>query len=305
MNKTKSPIPLWKLCFSWDKGTFSPGKQISGSLLVQNISDMPIFIRTARLRFDWSSNISITTQIHIPPDSQSSILLPPIKILHNITGKKKLQCSLETFVYKNKTQKWVNYRFVRRKGPIILFIKPEPVYKVFISRSNWEQDKPLIEPIVKRISEWGFNCSTVGISVKAKNPNKPTPEITREITNADCLIAIATPRDLLVKYGQWTAPDWLHGEVGIGFGKEKPILVIYEESVRLSGLPQQFYKISFSMQNVTQLMYKIDAVMPYVREWIKNKKWDALWKNVFKIVTGGFIGYGIYKAGVEEGRGKI
>lgn len=305
MNITKSPIPLWKLCYSWDKGTFSPGEKVSGCLLIQNISGMPIFIRTVRLRFDWSSTIlAITSQIHIPPDSQSSVLLPSIKIPPNITGKRKVQCSLETFVYKDKTQEWINYRFVRRKGPIILFIKPEPVYKVFISRSNWEQDKPLIDPIVKRITEWGFHCYTVGINVKAKNPNKPTLEIKREIANADCLIAIATPRDLLVKYGQWTAPEWLHGEVGIGFGKEKPILVIHEESVRLAGLPKQFYKISFSMKNITQLMYKIDAVMPYVRKWIKNQKWDALWTNVFKIVTGGFIGYGIYKAGVEKGRGK-
>lgn len=305
MNITKSPKPLWKLCYSWDKGTFSPGEQIGGRLLIHNISCMPIFIRTVRLSFDWSPTIfPITYQIHIPTNIQSSILLPPIKIPSKIIGRRKIYCSLETFVYKSKVQKWINCRFVSRKEPIPLFIKPEPVYKVFISRSNWEQDKPLIDPIVKRISEWGFNCNTVGINVKAKNPNKPTPEIKREIANADCLIAIATSRDLLVKYDQWTAPDWLHGEVGIGFGKEKPILVIYEKSIRLAGLPSQFYKIPFIMDDLTHLIYKIDAVMPCVRKWVEKEKWDTLWTNIFKWGVKGVIGYGIYKAGEEKGRGK-
>lgn len=305
VNATKSPIPLWILNCSWNKGTFSSGEQANGYFLIQNISGRPIFIKTLRLRFDWNPKVfDFPCSFHIPPNSQSSTILLPIKIPSNITGRRTVHCSLETLAYRSETQRWVNYGFVSPKDALLLYIKPEPIHSAFISRSNWEQDKPLIDPIVKRTSEWGFDCYTVGINVKAKDPNKPTPEIKREISQADCLIAIATPRDLLVKHGQWTAPEWLHGEVGIGFGKDKPILVIYEESIKLSGLPAQFYHIPFSMYDLPQLMPKIDAVMPYVRKWIEKQKWDALWTNIFKGIAVGVVGYGIYKAGEEEGRRK-
>lgn len=305
VNAAKSPIPLWILNCSWNKGTFSSGEQANGYLLIQNTSGRPIFIQTMRLCFDWNSKVFLLPlRVHIPSNSQSYIPLQSINIPATITGKRKIHCELETFVYQNQTQRWGNYGFVRPNGNLFLYIRPEPIYRAFISRSNWQQDKPLIDPIVKRISEWGFNCYTVGINVKAKDPNKPTPEIKREISQADCLIAIATPRDLLVKHGQWTAPDWLHGEVGIGFGKNKPILVIYEESIRLAGLPSQFYHLPFSMYDLPQLMPKVDAAMPHVRKWIEKQKWDALWANIFKGIAVGAVGYGIYKAGEEEGRRK-
>lgn len=296
---------LWNLQFAWDKGTFSPEEEATIYLYVENVSGRPLFINRVRICPDWSSNFFLCLpQKDISQWTQPSILRLTIKIPSNITGTRTIDFALETFVYHNEIGKWHNYGFIKPEGIIPLYIKPEPVYRVFISRSNWEQDKPLINPIVKRISEWGFSCYTVGINVKAKDPNKPTPEIKREIARADCLIAIATPRDLLVKYGMWTAPDWLHGEVGIGFGKEKPILVIYEENIRLSGLPAQFYHIPFSMYTLSQLMPKIDAIMPYIRKWIKKRNWDILWTNIFKSVTFGAIGYGIYKAGEQEGRRK-
>lgn len=303
INKPKLHIPLWKLYYSWDKGTFSPAEQVSGYLLIQNTSERPIFIQKVRLCFDWSSKVLLfSLGVHIPPDRQSFIPLQPIKIPSTIAGKRKIHCYIETFAYQHETRKWISYGFIPRKGDILLNIKPEPIYSAFISRSNWEQDKPLIDPIVKRISEWGLDCYTVGINVRARDPNRPSPKIRKEIAKADCLIAIATPRDLLVKHGMWTAPDWLHGEVGIGFGKEKPILVIYEESIRLSGLPAQFYCIPFSMHDLPLLMPKIDAIMPYVRKWIEKQKWDALWTNIFKGIAISTVGYGIYKAGEEQGR---
>lgn len=302
---TRKSIPLWTLRYTWNKATFSPSEEANLSIVIQNTCGKPIFINTLKLRMDWDSKVFILPcNIHIPVYDQSSIPLPSVVAPSTITGRRKIQCWIETAAYQNKTGQWIYYGFIKPTGPIVLNIKPEPVYRVFLSRSNWDQDKPLINPIVRRISEWGFEPHTVGLNVRAKNQNNPTPEIKREIAEADCLIAIATPRDFLVKHGMWTAPDWLHGEVGIGFGKEKPIFVIHEESIRLAGLPQHCYHIAFSMNDLQQLIRKIDVLMPYIRKWIEKRKWDALWSNVFTGLTVGILGYGIYKAGEEEGRKK-
>lgn len=300
---TRKSMPLWTLRYTWNKATFCPGEQANLSISIQNTCGNPIFINTVKLRMDWDSKVFVLPcNIHIPAHDQSSIPLPSVIIPANITGRIKVHCVIETYAYQNKTGQWIDYGFVKPKGVIVLNIKPGSVYRAFISRSNWDKDRPLIDPIVKKVSEWGFEPHTVGINVRTRNPNDPSPEIQREIAEADCLIAIATPRDFLVKHGMWTAPDWLHGEVGIGFGKEKPIFVIYEESIRLAGLPQHCYHIAFSMNNLQQLLRNIDALMPYIRKWIEKRKWDALWSNVFTGLTVGILGYGIYKAGEEEGR---
>ena len=163
---------------------------------------------------------------------------------------------------------------------------------------------PVIESIVTRIAQWGFECRTVGINVLAADPTRPTPEILVEIQTSDCLIAIATPRDPLVKDGLWTAPEWVHGEVGIGFGREKPILVIYDSRVRLGGLPAQFYSIAYDAQNLNRLRHEIDAVMPLVRDCVRDKKSNDFWWEVLKGLGVVAVGSIAYQAGVDDGRSR-
>jgi len=71
-----------------------------------------------------------------------------------------------------------------------------PTYRAFISRSNRDEDKPIVEPIISFVQLWGFKTYTVGINVFENNPDNITKRIKNEIMKSDCLIGIATKSDL-------------------------------------------------------------------------------------------------------------
>jgi len=50
-----------------------------------------------------------------------------------------------------------------------------------------------------------------------------TQKVNEEIRRANALIAIATPRYRDALKGLWGTLEWLHAEVGIAFGIDKPL----------------------------------------------------------------------------------
>lgn len=95
---------------------------------------------------------------------------------------------------------------------------------MFVSRGLRQEDKAIGDPIVEMIREWGFETVTVGIEVKVPE-EQVIQKIREEIRKADALIAIATPRYIDALTGIWKTLEWLHAEVGIAFGIDKPLLI--------------------------------------------------------------------------------
>jgi len=304
-----APKSLWRFYLEWGTATLVPGSTVHGTGFIENLSGQPLFIEELYMDPEWLPHgLVCPVHRHIPmewPVGTGSFLGTfSLEIPANVVGKQRLAVGLHTYGLERSHgyESWHDYGLITCQPASVLAITPTPVCRAFISRSIWEQDKPLLDPIVSRIAEWGFDCRTVGINVRAYDPQRPTPEILTEIQAADCLVAIATPRDPLVNQGLWTAPEWLHGEVGIGFGKEKPILVLHDERVRLGGLPAQFYHTSFDAWNLHALMPKLDAIMPLVRDWVQKKQSNEFWENLLKVAVIGAIGVAVFQSGVEHGR---
>jgi hypothetical protein len=148
--------------------------------------------------------------------------------------------------------------------------------KVFLSRGLSPEDRAIGDPIAKIIRELGFQTITVGIEVKA--PEEEVPEtVKKEIKNSDALIAIATPRFMDAFTELWKTLEWLHAEIGIAFGIDKPLLILKDRQVSLGGLPsylgrQQKPVIEFDASNLDILHQQLSVAMPIFREWVKVKR---------------------------------
>lgn len=182
----------------------------------------------------------------------------------------------------------------------------EKLYTAFVSKSNDPQDVRIIRDIIKQIQKWSFKIVTV------ENEPNPDEKIPPAVESADCVIVIATKRDLTVN-GIWKAPEWLYSETGIGH--KKPTLLIKDKDVNVGGLlghhaqVKKIYYIEFDSLNLQELMPSLDFLIPSFRNWIRTKKKDEFLKTLAKIslagvaaVVTGIIGYEIGKRKARKGR---
>jgi len=105
-----------------------------------------------------------------------------------------------------------------------------------VSRGLSREDRAIGDPIAEIIREWGFETITVGIEVEAPEEQVPL-KVKEKIKKCDALVAIATSRYRDALTGLWRTLEWLHGEVEIAFGIDKPLLTLKDKRVSLGGLP--------------------------------------------------------------------
>lgn len=163
---------------------------------------------------------------------------------------------------------------------------------MFVSRGLRTEDRVIGDPIAEMIREWGFETVTVGIERQV--PEEQVPMTVREeIRRADAIIAIATPRYMDALTGFWKTLEWAHGEIGIAFGIDKPLLILKDRSVSLGGLPsyletqKQIPNIEYSPYNLEELRIGLSTAMPGFREWIESKRKQEFFNDLGKIAIGG------------------
>jgi hypothetical protein len=111
--------------------------------------------------------------------------------------------------------------------------------------------------------------------------------IKKEIRNADGVVAIATPRNYDQITSTWRRLEWFHGEAGISYGIDRPLLIIREGNVRLEGLPKYLTSfddtpiIHFTADELDKLIYNIDSLMLYYRESVNKKRVDKFFAKLF------------------------
>lgn len=177
-------------------------------------------------------------------------------------------------------------------------VYPSPFYRVFVSRGLLTEDRVVGDPIVEMIREWGFETVTVGIEVKVPEERVPM-RVRDEIKKSDALVAIATPRHMDALTGLWRTLEWLHDEVGIVFGLDKPLLILKDRRVALSGLLSYLTKLGqipvmeFDPHNLDELRRRISGIMPGFREWIETKRRQEFFDSLGRIVIGGLAVVGL------------
>lgn len=284
------------LNWRFDKLWFKPGGHGLASLWLENHGMHPIYVSKIGAQFDWQADNWYVndSNVYIPPNSSKYLSFLDFNVPTNIVGKRTCQFGVEIHE-KDPMLDWRNKGIIWFE-PTSINVTVIPRYRCFVSRSNREENKLMVEPFVNRIQDWGFDTYTVGINVFA-DLGKEKEVIRAEIEKADCLIGIATKRyQAWVNGYAWKTLEWLHDEVSIAYGLRKPILIIKEEDLELGGLPTKLSFISFSPHNINEGLRKLDNCMLQFRRQIESKKSGELFGNLGKLAVGAlllFAGIGI------------
>jgi hypothetical protein len=206
-------------------------------------------------------------------------------------GTRKYNLSYKIHHFRNG--KWISHHAITSRK-FILNIFKTPVYKVFLSRGIRFEDTIVGDPIAQMLREWGLDPVTVGINILA--PARLTPKIIDfEIKNSTGLVAIATPRTLDPSTYTYKTLEWLHGETGMAFARQKPILILRDRTVNLGGLPSYLppnTQLEFDPYDLNELMYKLSVAIPWFRESIERKNMADFYDNLKNLAIGGLAGIG-------------
>jgi len=293
----------WIIRWSFNKPSYSPGESALVSFWIENTGDTLLYLSNIELNFDFGTYDLESISSMISPREARFLGNIWLSIPKNVVGRRIF--TLKYHMYEYADNAWVDLGFYHSDKQYFLSIYPTPTYKVFVSRGLTVEDRAIGDRIIEMIREWGFETVTIGIEVKARDEEIPL-KVKEEIKKSDALIAIATPRYMDALTGLWRTLEWLHGEVGIAFGIDKPLLILKDRRVVLGGLPSYLSKaelaptIEFDPYNLDELRKALSAVMPGFREWIENKRKREFFEALGKVAGLGLavIGSAIIVSGI-------
>jgi hypothetical protein len=242
------------------------------------------------LEFDFGQYDLETISGRVPPRKNAFMGHVNLLIPESVIGRQIFRIKYR--IQEQIDNTWVDLGYYPSDKQYFLSVYPRPLYRVFVSRGLRTEDKIVGDPIAEMIREWGFETSTVGIEVQVPE-EQVAAQVRGKISNADAVIAIVTPRYMDALTGLWRTLEWAHGEVGITFGVDKPLLILKDKSVSINGLPsylsefEQVPLIDFDAYNLDELRFGLSAIMPGFRDWIENKRRQEFFTALGKIVVGG------------------
>lgn len=272
------------------KYVYEPGEVIKVSVSVQNTSSVPLFFSKVKLLPSWS------------PKGQYGIVKPPAMVVQpkksvcigdfhlqipkvaGSVGFHNLQFGLETWQYDCIGNQWLQPVDIWTDRWSVIQVSPKPRYTVFLTRSNRDEDAPLVNYIAHCIKMWGFEVRTVGIDIYAQDPLKVFNVVKEGIANADGTIAVATIRDYDIFEKAFKTFPWFHIETTISTMCNKPLLLIVEDSVKHEGLigNPHFHQLFFNTSELDVLEEQLRHVMPHFRTLIRDKKWQDYLRQIDK-----------------------
>lgn len=282
----------WILRWNFDKQSYNPGGSALVGFWLENTGDKDLFLSELKLEFDFGTYNLERVSGAIPPKANSFLGNVTLLLPNNVIGRKMFR--IKYHIYEQLDSSWVDLGYYLSDRQYFINVYPTPLYKVFISRGLNIEDRAIGDPMVEIIREWSFETVTIGIEVKVPD-EQITQKVKEEVEKADALIAIATPRFFDALTGLWRTLEWLHGEVGIAYGIDKPLLILKDRRASLGGLPsylenqKQALVIEFDPYNLGELRTKISSVMPAFREWIETKRRQEFVETLGKIAIIGTI----------------
>ena len=280
----------WIIRWNFDKASYNSGESALVSFWLENTGDTYLYLSELKLDFDFGTYNLEGISGAIPPRANKFLGKVPLLLPKDVIGRKLFTLKYRMYEYINNN--WIDLGYYQSDKQYFISVYPTPFYRVFISRGLSVEDRTIGDPIAEMIRECGFETVTVGIEVKV--PDEQVPQAVREeIKKADALIAIATPRYMDALTGLWRTLEWLHAEVGIAFGIEKPLLILKDKRVSLGGLPsyitelKQVPIIEFDPYNLDELRMGLSTLMPKFREWIETKRRQEFFETLGKIIVEG------------------
>src|SRR3990170_7538296 len=193
---------IWYLQTSFDRKVVYPEETLFASATIHNPNLFPIYIGSCYWYFTcYHEHIPGKKEINkvVPP--KGSVVVPSWRLpIPNIPeGQYEAEVSFDTWAWDVKAANWGYLVKITPDRREPFFIIHSPRLRAFISRSNHDVDRPIVESILSVIQQWGFDTHTVGINEIEKEKNKVPERIVQEITKSDCVFAIATLRDISSK----------------------------------------------------------------------------------------------------------
>jgi len=298
----------WIIRWNFDAPNYSPGQVAKFNLWLENTGDSWLYISDFKLVFDFGSYDLATTGGQVAPRVTAFLGSFPLNLPANVVGRKLF--SFEYSVQEYVGNYWVNLGPYRLDTQYFISVYPQPLYTVFLSRGLHIEDRVVGDPLAEMIREWGIDTVTVGIEVQVPEP-QVAQAVRQYIASSHGLVAIATPRSLDALTGLWRTLEWHHGEVGIAFGVDKPLLILQDRRVTLGGLPSylsasgQVPVLEFDPFNIEELKYRLATVMPGFRGWLETQRKRDFFDSLSKLVAGGLAVVGVCAilAGISGAKG--
>jgi hypothetical protein len=285
----------WIIRWAFDKPTYTPGDMASINFWLENAGDTFLHLSDIEMQFDFGTYHLQSVQGIVFPQTNTLMGRINLALPAHVVGQKVFKLKYRTHEYVSGN--WSDLGIHSAPSGFWIGIYPSPLYTAFLSRGLRIEDRVIGDSIAEMIREWGFNTVTIGIEVHASE-HEVDIKVREYIQSSDGLIAIATPRFLDALSGLWRALEWYHAELGIAFGIDKPLLILNDSKVSMSGLPSYLTqsghvpKIEFDSSNLESLRAQFSAVMPGFREWVAAKRAQEFRDTLKRIAVGGlaFIG---------------
>ena len=280
----------WLIRWNFDKQSYSPGELASVDFWLENTGDVLVHLSELKMVFEFGTYTLDSVGGAVYPRKNEFLGHVRLELPPQVVGKNvfALQYRMHQFI----DNKWEDLGQYKSSEQYFISIYPRPLYKVFVSRGLRQEDRAIGDPITEMIKEWGLETVTVGIDVKVAE-DQVALKVREELKNADALVAIATPRYRDALTGLARTLEWLHGELGIAFGIDKPILILKDRRVLLGGLPSYLVElpqnpvIEFEPYKINEVKAKLSTVMPGFREWIDTRRREEFFGALGKLAVGG------------------
>lgn len=184
-----------------------------------------------------------------------------------------------------------------------VLIRPTKKLRLFVSRGIRDGDLAINEPLTDVVRAWNFETVTVGVEVKVTEAEVAN-RVRGEILTSPGIIVMATRRTLNALNQTWKTLEWAHGETGIAFADEKPILVFQDQGVELGGLPRYLEKAgkaeiyTFSSKNIGQALGIVHRQMFRFRQLVaaqaakmNKERFKGTLKSVLAALGAGLASY--------------
>jgi hypothetical protein len=278
----------WRLAAQFERHTYSPLDNAAINVSFVNNGFTPIRITDAIIRLDFGS-LSLPEFV-VTPMTNASLGRYEIRIPQNVVGCRCFDVRFR--IQEIYTRDYSIDHGFQQSSTSFISVYPRPWYRVFISRSISSQDRKVGDVISSMISEWGFETATVGIEVKVSNAEVPDC-VKDEISKANAVIAILTPRTRDAVTNLWRTLEWAQSEIGVAFGINKPLLILKDRRVELGGLPSflvqygQALSLEYDDYNLNYLRYNLALLMPTFRAWIEGQNFQQFVELLKKLAIGG------------------
>ncbi|MCX6897483.1 MAG: hypothetical protein NT105_02175 [Verrucomicrobia bacterium] len=279
---TEASQPVWLLQTVFDRIVAYPGESLFANAVVKNATKFPIFVGNCHWKFSCYPQSQPGVKplnTSIPPDCFVSVPAWQLPIPDVQESQYEARISIDTWIWNPQSANWVNLGLINPDRGEPFYIIHARRFRAFISRSNHDVDRPIVDAIVSQIQRWGFDTHTVGINEIERCEGRVPDRIVEEIAKADCVFAIATPRDVSSMPNLFRTLSWLQNEVAFSFMAKKPTLLIADKAVQLDGLigTDKIPTIRYSASDLASFLVHLNQLMPTIRDVLTTetcRKWE-------------------------------